>query len=782
MNHFAPGFRGGLFVHRQNRASSLLQILATLSYCIGSTLLFAQEPTPDSSRLTLDRIFVGDEFKNEDPPAIQWLKRRGGYTTLETPTSKESPQTGGKDLVWNDLATGRKEVLVPAHRFIPPGEGSPLSIEAYVFSDDESKLLIFTNGKRVWRQKSRSDYWVLDIAAGELKKLGGAAASSTLMFATFSPDGSRVAYVRENNLYVQDLRGMQITALTSDGSAKVINGTFDWVYEEELDLRNGFRWSPDGRWIAYWQLNTEGVREIHLVNNTDGLYSQVQSIPYPKVGERNSSARIGVVRAEGGTTRWLSIPGDPHEHYLAQMDWAGNSRDLFLQQFNRLQNTNKLMSANALTGEVQTKLTETDAAWVENSNSKLQRPANSQFIVWLSERDGWQHAYKLTNFENDPLLITPGSFDVISIEAISPKGDWLYYIASPDNPTRRSLYRARLDGSQAEQLTPANQPGTHSYKISPDGCWAIHTFSTFDLPPTVDLISLPDHKTVRFLAENATLKERLAKLKRPVTEFFRVDIGNQVQLDAWAIKPPDFDESKSYPVLFHVYGEPAGQTVMDRWAGKNALWHTLLAQRGYVVMSVDNRGTHAPRGRDWRKIIYRQVGILASADQAAATRAILKERPYLDPQRVAIWGWSGGGSMTLNALFRYPDLYRTGMSIASVPNQRYYDTIYQERYMGLPSDNAEGYRLGSPITFAGQLQGNLLLIHGTGDDNCHYQGMEALVNELITNNKQFTTFAYPNRSHSISEGTNTSRHLYSLLTQFLTEHIPAGPQPRSNSK
>ena len=494
-----------------------------------------------------------------------------------------------------------------------------------------------------------------------------------------------------------------------------------------------------------------------------------------------SARSVGIVRAEGGATRWLAIPGDPREHYLAQMDWAENSQEILVQQFNRLQNTNRLMTAQARTGAVQTLLTETDAAWVENSNSKLRRSADDQFVIWLSERDGWQHAYKVMRAGGSVSLVTPGPFDVVSIEAIDSRGDWLYYTASPDNPSRRSLYRARLDGSQSEPLTPVNQPGTHTYKISPDWNWAVHTYSTFDAPPVVDLISLPDHKSVRVLAENKTLKERLAKLKRPATEFFRVNVGDNVLLDAWAIKPPDLDETKSYPVLFHVYGEPAGQTVLERWGGKNTLWHLLLAQQGYVVMSIDNRGTHAPRGREWRKSIYRQVGILASADQAAAARSILKERPYLDPKRVAIWGWSGGGSMTLNALFRYPDLYQTGMSIASVPNQRFYDTIYQERYMGLPGDNSEGYRLGSPITFASQLQGNLLLVHGTGDDNCHYQGMEALVNELIAHNKQFSTFAYPNRSHSVSEGTNTSRHLYGLLTRFLNQQTPAGPQPRQSA-
>ena len=273
-------------------------------------------------------------------------------------------------------------------------------------------------------------------------------------------------------------------------------------------------------------------------------------------------------------------------------------------------------------------------------------------------------------------------------------------------------------------------------------------------------------------ADNANLKKKLAALRLGDSEFFRVNIDKETALDGWCIKPPDFDAEKKYPTLFYVYGEPAGQTVLDRWDGRRFLWHSMLAQQGYLVMSVDNRGTPAPRGRAWRRSIYRQVGILATADQAAAVRALEKERPYMDPARVAIWGWSGGGSMTLNAIFRYPDLYQTAMAVAPVPNQRHYDTIYQERYMGLPADNVDGYRNGSPIHFAHQLKGNLLIVHGTGDDNCHYLGVETLIDELITHNKQFTMLAYPNRSHGIIEGRNTTRHLYESLTRYLREHTP----------
>jgi dipeptidyl-peptidase-4 len=429
------------------------------------------------------------------------------------------------------------------------------------------------------------------------------------------------------------------------------------------------------------------------------------------------------------------------------------------------------MLADPRSGKVRTLFTETDKAWVENEN-EFRWIDKGQKLVWLSERNGWQHVYTMSCNDGRATQVTKGDFDVIHLEAIDEKAGWVYYLASSDNPTQRYLYRSPLRGGTPERVTPTEFIGTNSYSISPDGQWAIHSHSSFARPPVTALIHLPDHKIVKPFADNAALKKTLAALRQTPAEFFRVKIADNVALDGWCIKPPGFDPGKKYPTLFHVYGEPAGQTVLDRYGGRNLLWHTMLAQQGYLVMSIDNRGTPAPRGRDWRRCIYRQVGILASADQADAVRTLLKERPYMDPARIAIWGWSGGGSMSLNAIFRYPDLYQTAMAVAPVPNQRHYDTIYQERYMGLPADNVDGYRNGSPIHFARQLKGNLLIVHGTGDDNCHYLGVEALVDELITHNKRFTMMAYPNRSHSISEGRNTTRHLFETLTRYLRENTP----------
>jgi dipeptidyl-peptidase-4 len=596
------------------------------------------------------------------------------------------------------------------------------------------------------------------------------------MFAKFSPDGRRVGYVRENNIYVENLADGKITQITTDGSKTIINGTADWVNEEEFSLRDCWRWSPDSRLVAYWQFNTEGIKDFVLVNNTDDIYPVLTYIPYPKVGTTNAAVRVGVVSSEGGATRWMKTPGDERQHYIAMMDWTDNSNELILQHLNRLQNTLQLMIADARTGAARTILTERDEAWVDVEMPRLRWLEQGKRFLWMSERGGWKQVYAVSRDGSEMKLITPGDFDVENISAVDETGGWLYFIASPSNAVQRYLFRRRLDGTGAlEKITPEAEKGWHSYNVSPNSRWAVHTYSSFGVAPRQEIVNLTTKQSARVMEENAELRARLDKLKKGRHEFFRVDIGDGVQLDGWMMKPPDFDPNKKYPILFYVYGEPAGQLATDAWDGWTYPWHLMLTQRGYIVACLDNRGTPAPRGRAWRKAIYRKIGVVSSQDQANGARAMLAKMPYLDPSRVGIWGWSGGGSSTLNAMFRYPEIYQVGMSVAPVPDMRLYDTIYQERYMGLPDGaGAEFYKQGSPITFANGLKGDLLIVHGTGDDNVHYQGTELLINELIRLDKHFTMMAYPNRTHSISEGENTTPHLFNLLTRYLNEHLPAG--------
>jgi dipeptidyl-peptidase-4 len=727
--------------------------------------------------LSVERIFNSPDLFPRFFGGARWRPGVAAYTRLEPSASTR----GARDLVQYDAASGRRDVILPASRLIPTGATAPIAVEQYDWSPDGKRLLLFTNSQRVWRENTRGDYWLIDLASGSPKKLGGSSAKpSTLMFATFSPDGGRVAYVRENNLYVEELGSGRITPVTTDGARTTINGTFDWVNEEEFSLRNGFRWSPDGARIAYWQLDASRVRDFLLVDDVDSLYSFAVPVQYPKAGTTNSAVRVGVVSAKGGATRWIATPGDPRNTYIARMDWAASSDEIVLQHLNRLQNTLTLMLGDARTGQARTILTERDSAWVDVVNDLRWLDGGKSF-TWVSERDGWRHLYVVSRDGATTRLVTPGAFDIHNpaslfgapaILATDEAAGVVYFTASPDNPTQLYLYRARLDGRGApERVTPRDQAGTHGYDISPDGRWAVHSHSSFGVPPTIDLVKLPSHEMVRTLVDNAELRARLASIPRGPTEFYRADVGGPDALDGWLIKPPGFDSTRKYPVLFYVYGEPGDQTVQDAWGGPTYLWHLMLAQQGYLVASIDNSGTASPRGRAWRKRIYGSVGELASKEQAAAGR-VLARRPYVDSTRLGVWGWSGGGSMTLNMLFRSPELYRTGMSVAPVADERYYDTIYEERYMGLPQQNVDGYRRGSPITFASGLRGNLLVVHGSGDDNVHFQNSEALVNALVAADKPFTMMVYPGRTHCICEGEGTTLHLFSLLTRYLHERLP----------
>ncbi len=727
---------------------------------------------PAATTEMLRRLYASRDFAGQAFGEVRWIENGAAYQTLEP--SALAP--GSSDIVRYETATGARTVVVSARQLTPPNAREPLDIEDYGWGRGDSLLLIFTNTRKVWRRNTRGDYWVFNTKRGTLKQLGGPdAAPSSLMYAKFSPTGDRVAYVRRGDLYVERLSDGQITRLTVDGDSLHVNGMTDWVYEEEFDLRDGFRWSPDGTRIAFWHFDMSGVRTFTLINDTDSLYPYTIPIQYPKTGTPNSAVKAGIVGAGGGQPTWIFLPDDPRDNYLPRMEWI-DAKELVLQRVNRQQNIDRVLIADAVTGGTRTVLTERDSAWVDvvDDWQWLGGGAKTRFL-WVSERDGWRHVYTVTRRSGSATLITPGPFDVIEVAAVDEPGGWLYYIASPDNATQRYLYRTRLDGNgRPERITPATARGTHSYDISPDARWAIHTVSTFDTPPVTELVRLPSHQLVRTLVDNASLRAAVDSLHDRPVEFFKVKVGGAVSLDGWMIRPRDFDSTKTYPLLMYVYGEPAGQTVLDRWTGQFVLWHRMLADDGYVVASVDNRGTPAPRGRAWRKVVYGQIGVLSSREQADAVRALTRSRPYLDSTRVGIWGWSGGGSSTLQAMFRFPEVYAVGMAVAPVPDQRLYDTIYQERYMGLPSENGEGYRLASAITYADGLQGHLLLVHGSGDDNVHYQGSERLANRLVSLGKQFDFMVYPNRTHCICEGRGTTLHIYTLLTRYVLEHLPAG--------
>jgi dipeptidyl-peptidase-4 len=701
--------------------------------------------------------------------------QRGGGISQWAPDSYQYYAAQGGDIVELDIRDAtKKTVLVTAAELIPVGKPA-LAVQKFNVSADEKKVLIYTNSKRVWRQNTRGDYWIYDRTTKKLRQLGKGKPESSLMFAKLSPDGSKAAYVSEHNIYVEDVATGAIKPLTKDGTKKLINGTFDWAYEEEFDCRDGFRWSPDGKTIAYWQIDASKIKNYLMLNTTDSIYPFVVPVEYPVAGEDPSSCRVGVVNIATAITKWINVPGDKIQHYIPRMEWTTNPNEIILQQLNRAQNESRVFIGNISNGTTRQINQEISKTWVDvrGTEGKWSWIDHGKSFIWQSEKDGWSHVYRIDR-EGKETLLSKGDYDMISISFIDEADNLLYFMASPDNPTQKYLYRVKLDGSSTkpERVTPMDEPGTHTYEITPNGRIAQHSFQNHYTPGARETISLPDHKHI----SGQVIKVDPTAEAKAKAEFFKIKTVDGVELDGWMVKPTNFDPKKKYPVVFEVYGEPASELVNDTYnVGGRGQYLGSMADDGYIAMSISNRGTPAPKGAAWRHAIYKNIGLINIRDQAMGAKEILKW-PFVDSSRIAVHGWSGGGSTTLNLMFQYPEIYKTGIAIAAVGWQLSYDNIYQERYMGVPIDEVsrQVFIKGSPVTYAKNLRGNLLYIHGTGDDNVHYRNAELLINELVKNNRPFQMMAYPNRTHGISEGVNTSKHLDALFTQYLKEHCPPG--------
>jgi dipeptidyl-peptidase-4 len=771
--------------------SKTFNVLKALGVVSTLWLTAACAPPPSASKdapiqldgvaLSNEAIYQDYEYNAKRPGAIRWETQGSTFTALETASGFESAvlekdQYGDdikiyEEIVQYDPGAEERTVLISLAQLTPKGSDKALVVDDYTWSSDKSLLLVYTNAKYVWRDKTRGEYWVLNIEEDDLWKLGKADhASSQMMFGKFSPDNTKFAYVYKNNIYVQDLQSRQIDALTVDASDTIINGLFDWAYEEEFAIQDGFRWSPDSQRIAYWQFDTSAAQDFYIINNTDTLYPKITAIPYPKVGEENSAARIGIVTVADASTLWVDLPGVAKDMYVPRMNWVKDANKVFIQQMNRKQDTNTVFYADALSGELEKVFIEKEDTYIEYLEDPIWFKDGEHFL-WLSERSGWRHIYKVSRDGQSIENLTPGDFDVTEFVSKDEKSNTLYFMASPDEASQRYLYRINLDGTgDMTRVTPEQFSGTNSYSLSADAKWAIHTHSSFLQPPVYSLISLPDHTTQQILEDNQTLADKIDVLAKGSHEFYQVTAQDGVVLDGYIMRPADFDENKQYPIINFVYGDPAAQIVRDVWSTRN-IWHVMMTQKGFVVSSVDNRGTPGPKGRDWRRSVYGNVGPIGARDISDALSGICKRWSYIDCNRVGVWGHSGGGSMTLNLLFRYPEQFHVGVSRAPVTDQRLYDSIYQERYSGLLEDFADNYVEAAPVTHAKNLEGKLLLVHGTGDDNVHYQGAEVLINELIKHNKQFDFMAYPNRRHGIVEGDGTSLHLYTLQTNYFLEHL-----------
>ncbi|MBM3847487.1 MAG: S9 family peptidase [Verrucomicrobia bacterium] len=606
-----------------------------------------------------------------------------------------------------------------------------------------------------------------DLADGKRTVLSDSEQKQAAKSGQQSPDGANVLVYERGNLCVRrqdEDRKIPLTKNVPDGPVS----------------NHDAAWSPDGKWIAFVQSDQSEVKLRSVLVPGDPSYPTLREDRFARVGGTIPTLRVGVIDARGKSTRWIPIATPAEGFYLGPVEWAGNSHELFIEKLSRFRNERELLLADIQTGALRRIFHETNNAWVDasqSSNAGWTWIHDGQAFIVLSEKDGWRHAYLYSRDGKELSCLTPGSFDIIERSVVDEAGGWYYFYASPTNATQRYLYRVRLDGTAPpERVTPENQPGSHVYDFSPDAKWAFHTYATFDNPPVIELVRMSDHKVARVIEDNDALRKKMKPLIPQPTEFLQLDIGGGVVVDAWMIKPTGFDPAKKYPVFVYVYGEPHAQTVLDDWGKVHTDYHRAVADLGYLVVSIDNRGTPAPKGAAWRRVIHGSLGPLSTEEQAAALKELARVRPYVDASRVAIWGWSGGGSNTLNAMFRKPDVYHVGIAVVPKPQPHLYNAWFQEIYMQTPETNPEGYRQAAPIHFAEGLKGKLLIVHGTGERNTHLQIVEGLVDRLIKLGKRFDYMAYPNRDHGLREGSGTTVHVRLLIMRYLVEHLPPGPR------
>lgn len=776
---------------RSFRLAALLTLC--LAFCAAPLSAQVSMQRADTKpRLSLEQIYASGTFSSDFFRGGQWAESGPVIQYIES-------EDGATHLVQYNLETDEETRLIDGSRLRAPDTGRLIQIERYAYSPNGDDVLLYTDSERVWRQNTKGYYYLADLATGEVKAIADRA-KGFQMFAKLSPSGDRVAFVRDRNLFVVDLATMTETQLTSDGSeGGIINGTFDWVYEEEFGLRDGWAWSPDGQHIAFFKLDETETRDFEM-GDLRGQYPEQMRFRYPKAGEVNSEVQIGVIdtRAAGAvryfdTGTWGdgmdSATDVDAEEYIARMGWTpeiGGKHRVWMFRLDRDQNDLDLLYGDPDTGALQTVMQESEPTWIDVESDKLTYLPDGEHFVWQTEVSGNKHLELYRNDGQKVGAFTTGAYDVASFHGIDTERGVLFFSAAKDGgPVGQQFYAARVAMDGAAPSAPiriTTEPGTHRINLSDDYRYVIHTHSSASSPPTIaleevvlDLGARPSAslRPLKTLVDNADLRETLARFDLPTPEFMEVPGEDGVMLNAWMIKPTNFDARAEHPVLMYVYGGPGSQTVQDSWGGQRYLWHSYLAQElGVIVVSVDNRGT-GNRGKAFESGTYKQLGVQEAADQQAAAR-YLAGLPYVDGERIGIWGWSYGGYMTLMSLLVNdgPSTFSLGVSVAPVTDWRQYDTIYTERYMSTPQANPDGYRITSPVTYADRLspRQDLLIVHGDADDNVHFQNAVQMVDALIGANKQFDFMMYPGRNHGIYGGT-TRLHLFTMITDYIAENL-----------
>lgn len=723
-----------------------------ISAAVVTSLFSLAAVAQNKKNVTLEDVARFGTFYPERVSGFQSLKDGDHYAVLE-----RVPELG---TAINQYAytTGELVKTLTSTKAIEDATTTKIALRSYNFSPDESKLLIPTETESIYRHSSKSKYLIFDLKSQQLQELD----ADKQMLATFSPSGNQVAFVKDNNLYYKDLENGNITTITTDGERnKIINGASDWVYEEEFGFDQAFFWSPDGQYIAYYRFDEERVREFSMDIYGDALYPTQDVFKYPKAGEDNAIVTIHIYSLKDNKSVPVRLD-DPYE-YIPRVKWSAHSEEVCVYALNRHQNHLKLYLANSATGSSKLLYEEKDPAYVAIDDDMVFLADGS--FIWSSERDGYNHLYHIGSNGKIKTQITKGNFDVTQYYGYNTANKTLYYQAAEDAPMERHVYSVGLNGKKKQKITQGK--GTHSAQFNTGYKYFIHNASQAFTPPVTTLRGA-DGSNIRTLEDNAKLGERLSQFDISEKEFMTVKGANGEELNAWMIKPTNFNPAREYPVLLFVYGGPGSQTVKDSYDSFNDYWYQHLASKGYIVVSVDNRGTGA-RGAKFKKVTYQQLGKHESDDQIAAAKALGK-LPYVDANRIGIWGWSYGGYMSSLCLAKGNDVFKMAIAVAPVTNWRFYDSIYTERYMRTPQENASGYDDNSPINHVSKIKGKLLLVHGTADDNVHVQNSMAMTQALIQANVQFDQFMYPDKNHGIYGG-NTRYHLYTKMTQFVLENL-----------
>ena len=697
--------------------------------------------------ITLEDIWKNYKFYAKSVPGFNFLNDGQHYTRLEDNSIKKYDLTTGDEV--GALFNADK---IKNYNF----KGD---LDGYAFSDDESQIMIKTASESIYRRSSKAFFYAVD-----KRKLIPIFPDGKHMYATFNPQADKVAFVYENNLYVRDLETEELIKITKDGSFnEIINGAADWVYEEEFSMAKAFWWSPDGRRIAFLRFDEREVKEFTMTLYNDDSYPIYETFKYPKVGEKNAVSSAHIFDLATRTTLKVQT-GEEAEMYFPRIVWTNNPNQLVVFKMNRHQNHLQLLKTNAATGETEVLLEEKNKYYIDIHDDLRFLKDNLHFI-WSSEKDGYNQLYLYNLKGKQKVKLTNGKFDVTKFYGVDEKRGLVYYQAAAKNPMEKQIYAVDLKGKRPTIITPGI--GTFGAQFSSTFDYYVLNESSINKAASYTVRNAA-HKPIRVIEDNARIAGLQEEHNVSPVEFFSFNTSEDVQLNGWMIKPNNFSDTIDYPVFMYLYGGPGSQQVVDSWKGQNYWWFQMLAQKGYIVACVDNRGTGA-RGEEFKKMTYLQLGKYETIDQIEAAK-YLGSLPYTDASRIGIFGWSYGGYMSSLCLLKGNDVFKAAIAVAPVTNWKWYDTIYTERFMRTEEENPEGYKENSPVYFADQLKGNYLLVHGIADDNVHFQNTSEMANALIAANKQFDTYFYPNRNHGIY-GNNARLHLYQKMTDFILEKL-----------